>query len=154
MELTEHRLIHGLVVYGFLRMAATAAARHRALSEVLAQYCTQHELTLCGVFTERESASAAKSAAFAGLLDVLALPDTFGVVMPAASHLGPRAIAGERKMQIRAARARLLLIRHPMTVRAGLSDLVAQPAPASKRVRNSLNGAADASAGGRSDNTR
>ncbi|MFI6848098.1 hypothetical protein [Kitasatospora sp. NPDC050467] len=89
MELTEHRLVHGPVVYGFLRMTTTAVARHRASSEVLTQYCTQHELTLSGVFTERDCTSASKSAAFTGLLDVLALPDTYGGVLPAATHLGP-----------------------------------------------------------------
>ncbi|MEV0537074.1 hypothetical protein [Kitasatospora sp. NPDC050463] len=123
MELTEHRLIHGPVVYGFLRMTTTAVARHRALSEVLAQYCVQHELTLSGVFTERDGTTASKSAAFTGLLDVLALPETYGVVMPAASHLGPRAIAAERKQQIGAAGVRLLLIRHPTTASSGLSPL-------------------------------
>ncbi|MFJ4920869.1 hypothetical protein [Streptomyces sp. NPDC088725] len=44
-------------------------------------------------------------------LHVLALPDTYGVVLPAASHLGRKAIEAEREKRIETAGARLLLVR-------------------------------------------
>ncbi|MEK9518201.1 hypothetical protein MIU24_02095 [Streptomyces venezuelae] len=110
--LTEHRDVSGPVVYGYLRLVRVSPARQMALSEALAEYCRQHELTLSGVFTERDSGSG-PAAAFTGLIDVLELPDTYGVVLPAASHLGPKDIAAPRQAQIAAADARLLLVRAP-----------------------------------------
>jgi hypothetical protein len=110
--LTEQRPVSGPVVYGFLRLARASAARQAALTASLAEYCDRHELQLSGVFTDRDAVPGPSSAAFTGLLDVLALPDVYGVVAPAASHIGPRAIARARGRQIEAAGARLLLIRH------------------------------------------
>jgi hypothetical protein len=109
--LTEHRLVYGPVVYGYLRLTKTAAAWRAALAETLAEYCRQHELRLSGVFTERPATTEIRTAAFTGLLDVLALPETYGVVLPAISHLGPRAMADQREKQIIAAGARLLPVR-------------------------------------------
>ncbi|MGH3309540.1 MAG: hypothetical protein ACRDP3_02980 [Streptomyces sp.] len=109
--LTEHRCVSGPVVYGFLRLVKVPAARGIALSASLAEYCRQHELLLSGVFTDRATTGGPASAAFTGLLDVLALPNAYGVVLPAASHLGPRAIAAERERQLDTAGARLLLVR-------------------------------------------
>ncbi|GGZ95614.1 hypothetical protein ACFOOM_13455 [Streptomyces echinoruber] len=106
--LTEHRPVAGPVVYGYLRPVRASTARQQALATSLEEYCRQHELLLAGVFTERSPAAAV---AFTGLLDVLALPDTYGVVLPAASHLGPKAIAAERTRRIESAGARLLLVR-------------------------------------------
>ncbi|MGW3656928.1 hypothetical protein ACWD6R_15085 [Streptomyces sp. NPDC005151] len=109
--LTEHRLVSGPVVYGFLRLVRVSEARQEALVASLAEYCRNHELELSGVFTEREAGAGPGSAAFTGLLDVLALPDVYGVLAPAASHLGPRAIAAERGRRIEAVGSRLLLVR-------------------------------------------
>ncbi|MFD9269555.1 hypothetical protein ACFWB1_29575 [Streptomyces goshikiensis] len=109
---TEHRGVSGPVVYGYLRLVRVSPARQMALNEALAEYCRQHELTLSGVFTERGTGSG-PSAAFTGLIDVLELPDTYGVVLPAASHLGPKDIAAPRQARITAAGARLLLVRGP-----------------------------------------
>ncbi|MGI5444574.1 hypothetical protein ACQEVM_02280 [Streptomyces sp. CA-243310] len=113
--LTEHRLVSGPAVYGFLRLVRVSEARQEALVASLAEYCRSHELELSGVFTEREASTGPGSAAFTGLLDVLALPDVYGVLAPAASHLGPKAIAAERGRRIEAAGSRLLLVRrsHP-----------------------------------------
>ena len=122
--LTEHLDIAGPVVYGYLRLVQVTAARQQALTASLAEYCRRHELLLSAVFTER---SATDSAAFTGLLDVLALPDTYGVVLPADSHLGSKAMAVERERRIAAAGARLLLLRG--TLRHGPS----RPAHASTR---------------------
>ncbi|WP_326599037.1 hypothetical protein [Streptomyces sp. NBC_01803] len=107
--LTEHRSVADPVVYGYLRLVRVSTARQKALAASLAEYCRQHELLLSGVFTERSTTAMAP--AFTGLLDVLALPDTYGVVLPAASHLGPKVIAAGREQHIEAARARLLLVR-------------------------------------------
>ncbi|MFJ4570706.1 hypothetical protein ACIP4W_04575 [Streptomyces sp. NPDC088846] len=109
--LTEHRLVSGPVVYGFLRLVRVSEARQEALVASLAEYCRNHELELSGIFTEREAGAGSGSAAFTGLLDVLALPDVYGVLAPAASHLGPRAIAAERGRGIQAVGSRLLLVR-------------------------------------------
>ncbi|MFZ4275524.1 hypothetical protein ACOZFM_22795 [Streptomyces arboris] len=109
--LTEHRLVSGPVVYGFLRLVQVSEARQEALVASLVEYCRSHELELSGVFTEREASAAPSSAAFTGLLDVLALPDVYGVLAPATSHLGPKAIAAERGRRIEAADSRLLLVR-------------------------------------------
>ncbi|MFD3612597.1 hypothetical protein ACFWXA_31930 [Streptomyces atroolivaceus] len=114
--LTEHRGVRGPVVYGFLRLVRVSRARQDALHDALAEYCRRHELDLHGVFTER-SAGAERSAAFTGLLDVLDLHGTYGVVLPAFSHLGPKAIAAPRQARITASGARLLLVRGPHTPR-------------------------------------
>ncbi|MEV7193921.1 hypothetical protein AB0N81_19250 [Streptomyces sp. NPDC093510] len=118
--LTEHRLVSGPVVYGFLRLVRVSRARQEALAASLAEYCRKHELQLSGVFTDRDAAGSA-SAAFTGLLDVLALPDVYGVVAPAMSHLGPKAVGAERARQIESAGARLLLVRRPCPTRSGVS---------------------------------
>ncbi|MEU8580547.1 hypothetical protein [Streptomyces abikoensis] len=107
--LTEHRLVSGPVVYGFLRLVNASTAREAALKRSLAEYCRQHELSLSGVFTER--VATVNSAAFTGLMDALGVPGTYGVVLPSASHLGPRAIAIARGRRIAASGARLLLVR-------------------------------------------
>ncbi|MFD4476043.1 hypothetical protein ACFWPU_07995 [Streptomyces sp. NPDC058471] len=119
--LTEHRQVSGPVVYGFLRLVRVSAARHAALAASLTEYCRSHELQLSGVFTDRDVSSGPDSAAFAGLLDVLALPDVYGVIAPAASHLGPKAIAAERGRRIEAAGSRLLLVRRPRTAHPPVS---------------------------------
>ncbi|MGW2508265.1 hypothetical protein ACWC0A_02335 [Streptomyces scopuliridis] len=110
-SLTEHRGVNGPVVYGFLRLVNVSTARETALSASLAEYCRQHELLLSGVFTDRTAPGGHGSAAFTGLLDVLALPDTYGVVLPAASHLGPKVIAAQRERELATAGVRLLLVR-------------------------------------------
>ncbi|MBO7939129.1 hypothetical protein JTP77_024855 [Streptomyces sp. S9] len=117
--LTEHRQVSGPVVYGFLRLVRVPAARQAALTASLAEYCRSHELQLSGVFTDRGTDTG--SAAFTGLLDVLALPDVYGVVAPALSHLGPKAIAAERGRRIEAAGSRLLLIRRPTPTHPSVS---------------------------------
>ncbi|MHC5902634.1 recombinase family protein [Streptomyces sp. S6] len=113
--LTEHRQVNGPVVYGFLRLVRVSRARQAALVVSLAEYCRSHELQLSGVFSDREVTDGSASAAFTELLDALALPDVYGVLVPAMSHLGPKAIAAERGHRIEGAGSRLLLIRHPRT---------------------------------------
>ncbi|GAA0372879.1 hypothetical protein [Streptomyces blastmyceticus] len=107
--LTEHRRVSGPVVYGFLRLVNVSTARQEALEQSLAEYCRRHELSLSGLFTER--ITEVNSAAFTGLMDALEVPGTYGVVLPSASHLGPRAIAAVRGKRIAATGARLLLVR-------------------------------------------
>jgi hypothetical protein len=132
--LTEHRQVSGPVVYGFLRLVRVSAARQAALTASLAEYCRSHELQLSAVFIDRDASSGASSAAFTGLLDVLALPDVYGVIAPAMSHLGPKAIAGERGRQIEAAGSRLLLVRRPAHPSVTRSGPVRRRSPGSTRV--------------------
>ncbi|WP_162824224.1 hypothetical protein [Peterkaempfera bronchialis] len=109
--LTEHRPLHSPVVYGFLHLVRAPVSRHAALAQALAEYCRRHELLLAGVFTERHRPEDASSPAFTGLLDVLAMSGTYGVVLPTASHLGPRPVVRARSDRIAAAGTRLLLVR-------------------------------------------
>lgn len=110
--LTEDRAAPGPVVFGFLRVtAAAAASRRRALSDALAYFCTNHEVTLGGIFTERVDSTASPSAAFTGLLDALSLAGVYGVVLPAHGHLGPAVLAAHRRQQLQQAGARLMVAR-------------------------------------------
>ncbi|MFF2465289.1 hypothetical protein [Streptomyces mirabilis] len=52
--ITERRSVAFPQVFGYLRHVTGGLARHAALVGCLTEYCRQHELTLCGVFTERE----------------------------------------------------------------------------------------------------
>ncbi|MEU5196123.1 hypothetical protein AB0G86_19040 [Streptomyces scabiei] len=134
MELTEHRTVRVPVVYGFLRLVRVSPARQHALAESLAEYCRSHELQLSGVFTDRDATAGPASAAFTGLLDVLALPDVYGVLAPAMSHLGPKAIAAERGRRIEAASSRLLLVRKPRPHHAVYRSGPARHRPGTTRV--------------------
>ncbi|WP_316762542.1 hypothetical protein [Streptomyces herbicida] len=109
--ITERRPVAFPQVFGYLRHVTSGPARHAALIGCLAEYCGRHELSLRGVFTDREVAVAVRSPAFIGLLDALGLPDTYGVVVPALSHMGPKHIAGPRRRQIAATGIRLIVVR-------------------------------------------
>ncbi|MDT0613510.1 hypothetical protein [Streptomyces lancefieldiae] len=120
--ITELRSVACPQVFGYLRHVTGGPARHSALVGCLTEYCRQHELTLCGVFTDREATVAVRSPAFVGLLDALELPDTYGAVVPALSHLGPKLVVSERQRQIAATGTRLIVVRpiRPTTERAPL----------------------------------
>ncbi|MEU4054020.1 MULTISPECIES: hypothetical protein [Streptomyces] len=120
--ITERRSVACPQVFGYLRHVTGGPARHAALVGCLTEYCRQHELTLCGVFTDREATVAVRSPAFVGLLDALELPDTYGAVVPSLSHLGPRRVVSERQRQITATDTRLIVVRpiRPPTERAPL----------------------------------
>ncbi|MGP4012049.1 hypothetical protein [Streptomyces sp. 4N124] len=109
--ITERRSVAFPQVFGYLRHVTGGPARHAALVGCLTEYCRQHELTLCGVFTDRDAAVPVRSPAFVGLLDALELPETYGAVVPALGHLGPKRVAGERKRQIAASSTRLIVVR-------------------------------------------
>ncbi|MBW8702025.1 hypothetical protein MBT84_20665 [Streptomyces sp. MBT84] len=68
-------------VFGYLRHITGGLARHAALVDCLTEYCRRHELTLGGVFTDRDATVAIRSAAFGGLVDALQLPDTYGALV-------------------------------------------------------------------------
>ncbi|MFF9178159.1 hypothetical protein [Streptomyces sp. NPDC014793] len=112
--ITERRPVAFPQVFGYLRHVTGGLPRHAALVDCLTEYCDRHELALCGVFTERDSTVINRSPAFVGLLDLLELPDAYGAVVPALSHLGPKDLGTERKRQITASGARLLVVR-PLT---------------------------------------
>lgn len=109
--LTEHHPVNGPVVYGFLRLVRVSADRQAALRTSLIEYCRFHELQLVGLFTDRDATTGPTSVAFTGLLDVLALADTYGVIAPSLSHLGPKPIAAERALHIADTGSRLVLAR-------------------------------------------
>lgn len=109
--ITERRSVAFPQVFGYLRHVTGGLTRHAALIDCLTEYCRQHELTLGGVFTDRDPAVAVHSPAFVGLLDALELPGSYGAVVPALSHLGPQRVVAERKRQITATSARLIVVR-------------------------------------------
>jgi hypothetical protein len=108
--ITERRSVAFPRVFGYLHHVSGGLARHTALVDCLTEYCRQHELSLCCLFTDRLTADV-RSPAFVGLLDSLELPDTYGTVVPALSHLGPRRVAAARKQQIKATSTRLIVVR-------------------------------------------
>jgi hypothetical protein len=109
-RITERHPVPGPVVYGYLRVPASHNKRRQALSRALAVYCEEHELLLSGVFTDRGE-PAVMSPAFAGLLGVLALDGSYGVVTPARSHLGVRGIGVQRADLIAQTSRRLMVLR-------------------------------------------
>ncbi|MER7362673.1 hypothetical protein [Nonomuraea wenchangensis] len=108
--LTEQHDVDGPIVYGYLRLHRSTPERQAALTVALAQYCEQHELQLCGIFTDRGT-EPADAPSFAGLLDVLLLSNVYGVVLPTAHHLGGKHVAARRREQLNAIGARLLFVR-------------------------------------------
>ncbi|WP_046728772.1 hypothetical protein [Streptomyces humi] len=112
--ITERRSVTFPQVFGYLRHVTGGLPRHTALVDCLTEYCDRHELALCGVFTERDRTVVIRSPAFVGLLDALELPDAYGAVVPALSHLGPKGLGTERERQIAATGTRLIVVR-PLT---------------------------------------
>ena len=108
--LTEQHDVDGPIVYGYLRLHRSTPQRQAALTVALTQYCEQHELQLCGIFTDRGTESA-DDPAFAVLLDVLLLSGAYGVVLTTAHHLGGKHLAARRREQLNAIGARLLFVR-------------------------------------------
>ncbi|QTD99120.1 hypothetical protein [Streptomyces cyanogenus] len=133
--ITERRPVAFPRVFGYLRRLTGGPARHSALVYSLTEFCRQHELMLCGVFTDRETTVAVRSPAFVGLLDALQLPGTYGAVVPALSHLGPKRLADERMRQMEATGTRLMTIR-PTTL-AAASARTLSPNPHPRPQRNS-----------------
>lgn len=62
-----------------------------------------------------------------GLLDTLELPNTYGIVIPVLSHLGPKRIASERRQQITATSTRLIVVRSNKTIPGPVPFLGASP---------------------------
>jgi hypothetical protein len=109
--LTEWRPVPGPVVYGYLRLAACTRARRVALTRALVTYCSQHELLLGGVFTDEPFSRLVLAPGFAGLLDVLTLEGSYGVVTPSAAHLGSGVTGRTRVQKIIETGRRLMLVR-------------------------------------------
>ncbi|MFF3917724.1 hypothetical protein ACFYZB_30345 [Streptomyces sp. NPDC001852] len=125
--ITERRPVAFPQVFGYLRHVTGGLARHAALVSCLTEYCRQHELRLCGVFTDREATAAIRSPAFVGLLDALELPDIYGAVVPALSHLGPKRVAADRQRQIAATGTRLIVARSTRLATHPAPSLCASP---------------------------
>lgn len=117
VTLTERHRVPGPNVYGFLRLTRVTRTRRRALSAVLDDYCRDHELNLAALFVEHPPGGL-YSSAFVGLLDTLALPDAYAVVIPSIGHLGPSRTAAERARIIHDTGARLVQVRTRVLFRA------------------------------------
>ena len=108
--ITEQRQVPGPVVYGYLLLTAAGRTRRAALSRAVAGYCEQHELTLTAVFTDTDD-DTVQAPGFTGLLDVLTMEPSYGVVIPTRAHLGHGRAAGSRLAVIAGTGRRLMLIR-------------------------------------------
>lgn len=108
--ITEQRQVPGPVVYGYLLLTAAGRARRATLSRALAEFCEQHELTLAAVFTDTGD-DTVQAPGFTGLLDVLTMEPSYGVVIPTWAHLGHGRAAGSRLAVIAGTGRRLMLIR-------------------------------------------
>lgn len=113
VTLTEHHPIPRPDVCGFLRLTRTTRGHRLALSAVLHDYCRTHELRMAALFVEH-APDDFYSPVFVGLLDTLALAETYGVVVPSLAHLGPRRTATDRARIILGAGARLMQVRLAM----------------------------------------
>ena len=109
-DITEHRPCPYPLVYGYLRVAR-GGSRRKVLTSALRDYCVRHELHFGGMFADDVPSTEPDLVGFGGLLDVLAMPSVYGVVMPTGSHLGRGLIAAGRRDQIVRTGARLLLLR-------------------------------------------
>jgi hypothetical protein len=110
VTLTERHPVPRPDVYGFLRLTDATRSRRRTLLAALEEYCRAHELRLAALFVEHAPA-VLFSPAFVGLLDTLALPGAYGVVVPTLGHLGTRRTAACRARVILAAGAKLMPVR-------------------------------------------
>ncbi|MFI7642978.1 hypothetical protein [Nonomuraea sp. NPDC049400] len=111
MTHVEQRTPHG-VVCGYLRLVGVSARKAMGLRAVLDDYCHRRGLLLAAVPTERvSSVCGQRSVAFTALLDVIAISEVVGVVLPSPEHLGPGQLAAEREQQIRAAGGEVFFVR-------------------------------------------
>jgi hypothetical protein len=110
-DITEQRPCGYPVVYGYLRLASRSAARRKALVSAFICYCWEHELSVGGLFTDYVSPTEPVAIGFTGLLDVLSLAGSYGVVVPTETHLGRGDVAANRKQHIARTGSRLLVMR-------------------------------------------
>ncbi|MGV9383596.1 hypothetical protein ACWDRB_47820 [Nonomuraea sp. NPDC003707] len=111
MTPVEQRTPHR-VVCGYLRLIGVPTRKATGLRAALEDYCLQHGLLLAAVCTERvRPACGQPPIAFTALLDVLAIPEVVGVVMPSPAHLGPTPLRAGREQRIRAAGGELHFVR-------------------------------------------
>lgn len=76
------------VVYGYLRPEESDALEISSWHKDMAHFCGEAGYQLAGVFTDRGVPhDCVKRAGLSGLLDVLELPETFGLVVPSIEHL-------------------------------------------------------------------
>jgi hypothetical protein len=111
-DITERRPCFFPIVYGYIRLPAQQHGRRVALESALRGYCSEHEMTLGGTFTECGAGQVAVTAPFIDLLRALTMPGTYGVIVPSVSHLGCGQVVNHRQQCIKRIGVRLLIIRH------------------------------------------
>jgi DNA invertase Pin-like site-specific DNA recombinase len=76
------------VVYGYLRPETPDELEIAAWRKDMAHFCREAGYRLAGVFIDRGVPhDCVKRPGLGGLLDVLALPETYGLVVPGIEHL-------------------------------------------------------------------
>jgi hypothetical protein len=118
---TEQRPVPGLVVYGYLRIAAPNQTRRAALTRAMRGYCERHELALAGIYTD-SSNDAAWAPGFTGLLDIIGATRGYGVLIPSPAHLGTGHLADLRRAEITRTGRRLIMIRGSLNMATGRQD--------------------------------
>jgi hypothetical protein len=100
------------VMYGYVRSRVERPAFVAACQDVLTRWCCDEGWHLSTVFTDIGVGSGElERPGFAALLDVLMLPDSYGVVLIGPSHLSDeRTVAGLLAQAIRFTGARLCLL--------------------------------------------
>jgi hypothetical protein len=116
-NIAEQRPGNYPVVYGYLRLASRSIARRKALVSALVCYCREHELSLGGLFTDYLPPAEDMTIGFTGVLDVLAMADTYGVVVPTVTHLGRGEAGLQRKQKIARTGSQLLIMRERRSAR-------------------------------------
>jgi hypothetical protein len=101
------------LVYGYLRSRQEQPNHAAICRRALERYCQRERLQLCTVFADLGIGDEQLiRPGFAGLCDVLRLPDSFAAVLVSVNHLSPASRAAEHlAQQIRSTGARLLFVR-------------------------------------------
>ncbi|MFC5833179.1 hypothetical protein [Nonomuraea insulae] len=109
-HVSEQRAPSG-VVCGYLRLMGMPARKAAGLRLALDDYCLRHGLLLAAVCTERVRPTCGRAVAFTALLDIIAIREVVGVIMPSPTHLGPAKLAAARTQLIHDAGSELFFVR-------------------------------------------
>lgn len=115
------------IVYGYIRAEDPDEAEIALLKEEMVRYCTLHEYRLASICCDRGADGREQARpGFTAALDALALPTSFGLLVPALGHLSTDQV-------IRAALTRLVRRTGATLLVMHVTDGVAQPTSGSDR---------------------
>lgn len=86
--MAAHREPNNRTVYGYIRAEEPDETEIALLREEMADYCTKHGYRLASICYDRGADGLEQAGpGFTAALDVLALPTSFGLLVPALGHL-------------------------------------------------------------------